>query len=208
MKMTGTEKKLTIEVLEALAGKKMDTEAYKAARTKVDKFLNIVDGKPAGGLNKDTYAAITEKNGEGKTVAIKGFEKLLEAANASKAFSKELAAKKAAKAKEGPAKPAAKKAAKAAPAKADKAAPERTDAQRAADYVKYVGAIENKENPKKGAKLPNPEFQRVRKATMSYRDPANGGLKKEAYDRFKGFPGVKEAAETARKIFAKGKEMA
>lgn len=198
MKLNAKDAKDLIAVLNAQSGvaKIADKDEYKAKLDRVGKFLNTKDGKAVGGVTKEVYDANKDN------------KELVDAAKAHQTKAKE----RAAKTKDAPAAkaPAAKKAAKAAPAKESKeAAPkQRTpeqEAETAKAYVAYAKAVTTKAKTGKDS-LSKEEFAKVEIATRKHRAP-EGGLKPDAYKRFGGFPGVKEAAKEMKALKKDGPTM-
>lgn len=89
--------------------------------------------------------------------------------------------------------------------KADKPTPEKGAQRTPEQEENSAKAIVAFMNAKAGvAKIEKTqEYMKVEVASRNYVDREKGGLKAAAYDRFKGFPGVKEASKAHREYFKK-----
>jgi hypothetical protein len=193
MKMTDAQAKTLVEVLNAQSGvaRIADKEAYTAKLAEVKDFLNVdAEGKPSGGIKKEAY--------EGASKEVK------EAAKAHSDKAKARAEKAAEKAAKGPAKPKLR-------------TPEE-EQETAVALVSYMQAVSGQKRVTKevdGKEIDDPEgFRHVANKSRKYIDHKKGGLlntapegKTSPWDRFKGFPGVKEAAKAHQAhLKAKGKD--
>lgn len=183
MKLTDAQAKTLVEVLNAQSGvaRMEDKEAYKAKLAEVGQFLNVgEDNKPSGGIKKEVFA----ENKDNK--------ELVAAAKAHVDKAKTRAEKAVAKAEKAPAKPKMR-------------TPEE-EKETAVAIVAYMQAVTGQKRVTKtvdGKEVDDPEgFRHVANKSRKYIDHKKGGLlntapegKTSPWERFKGFPGVKEAAK-------------
>lgn len=183
MKLTDNQAKTLVEVLNAQSGvaRIENKEEYQTKLVEVGPFLNVdAKNKPTGGIKKEVYA----DNKDNK--------ELIEADKAHAEKGKARAEKAAGKAEK-------------APAKSKLRTPEE-EKETATCIVAYMQAVTGQKLITKtveGKEEKDPEgFHHVANKSRKYIDHKNGGLlntapkgKTTPQDRFKGFPGVKEACK-------------
>lgn len=194
MKLSKNQINTLIEVLNGQSGVKPieDKEAYAEKLAEVSEFLNTKNGKATGGITADVY----KDNKEVK--------ELVQAAKAH--LDKAKAREEKAKAKEGGEKaPKTQKAAKTKEAKAPKLASPEEEKARAEAIVSFINAVTGVK------KLEAAQYSNAYNRSKKYLDFKKGGLldkapegKTSPWDRFKDFPGVKEAAK-AHRAYVKNK---
>lgn len=183
MKLSKTQITTLIEVLNGQSGVKPieDKQAYSEKLAQVAEFLNTKEGKATGGITTEVY----KDNKEVK--------ELVQAAKAHLDKAKERENKK------DKAPKTAKLAKADKPAKVNKAASPEEEKSRAKAIVSFVNAITGVK------KLEAAEYSNAYNRSKKYLDFKKGGLlstapegKKSPWDRFKDYPGVKEAAKAHR----------
>lgn len=191
MKLSKKQISTLIEVLNGQSGVKPieDKESYSAKLSEVAEFLNTKNGKAIGGITAEVYK-------DNKDV-----KELVQAAKAhlDKAKSREEKAQNKPKTTKTTKTTKATKTAKEVKApKSSSASPDEEKA-RAKAIVAFINAVTGVK------KLDAAEYSNAYNRSKKYLDFKKGGLldtapegKKSPWDRFKDFPGVKEAAKSHR----------
>jgi hypothetical protein len=186
MKLSKNQITTLIEVLNGQSGVKPieDKEAYSEKLAEVADFLNTKNGKAIGGITAEVY----KDNKEVKEL-VQAAKAHLEKAKERQSKTKEPKAKEAKATKEP----------KAKSAKAPKAASPDEEKARAKAIVSFINAVTGVK------KLDAAAYSNAYNRSKKYLDFKKGGLldtapegKKSPWERFKDFPGVKDAAKAHR----------